>query len=88
MLRPFVAADPSTDMTIYADPNNSGGYATTYIFRGVFGPTDKSADKNYQCTDQTIDFANFYADAAAGAYSGIYALGGFSFTAVAMSILF
>jgi hypothetical protein len=36
--RPFVAADSATDMTIYADPDNSGGYATTYTFRAQFGP--------------------------------------------------
>lgn len=60
--RPFVAADSSTDMTIYADPDNSGGYSTTYTFRSLFGPTAASGKLRYQCEDQTIDFANFYAE--------------------------
>ena len=59
-----MAADSSTDMTIYADPDNSGGYATTYTFRSKFGPTDSkfSESKRYECQDQTIDFANFYSE--------------------------
>ena len=84
--RPFAAADPSTDMTIYADPNNSGGYATSYVFRGVFGPTGSATEKSYQCADQTIDFAAFYGDSA-GAMSGLI-IGGMSLVTMAASILF
>ena len=47
MSMPFVAADTATDMTIYADPNNSGSYATTYVFRGRFGPYDLREEARY-----------------------------------------
>ena len=67
MSRPFVAADPATDMTIYHDPDNTNGYATTYTFRGRFGPYAYREDAQYQCADQTIDFSTFYNDAANGA---------------------
>jgi hypothetical protein len=51
-------------MDIYADPDNSSGYATTYTFRGRFGPYDLEEETLYQCDDQTIDFSAFYGDAA------------------------
>lgn len=87
MLRPFTAADPTTDMTIYADPNNSGGYATSYVFRGVFGPLDKATEKMYQCSDQTINFSAFYNDSA-DAVSGLAAFGSLAMGSIALSILF
>jgi hypothetical protein len=61
MSRPLIAEDPTIDMSIYANPDNSKGYPTTYTFRGKFGPTDKSEDLKYTCADQTIDFSTFYA---------------------------
>lgn len=47
MSRPFVAEDPTVDMTIYSDPDNSGEFATTYTFRGKFGPVELDSDKKY-----------------------------------------
>jgi hypothetical protein len=31
-------AELAADMNIIADPDNKSGYATTYTFRGNFGP--------------------------------------------------
>jgi len=51
MSRPLIAEDPTIDMSIYANPDNTKGYPTTYKFRGKFGPTDKSEDLKYTCAD-------------------------------------
>lgn len=86
MERPMVAADATVDMTIYADPENTNSYATTYTFRGRFGPFDKRESTEYQCADQTIDFSAFYQDVANKAMYGLSL--GAGFAAFASSILF
>lgn len=60
MQRPFTASDSLVDMSIYADPDNTSGYATSYVFRGRFGPYELRENTEYQCADQTIDFSAFY----------------------------
>ena len=83
-----MAADPSSDMNIWADPANSGGYKTTYTFRGNFGPTDYVDRKSNQCSDQTLDFAQFYTDPTSAAISGLSAFSGVALASLVVSNLF